>query len=190
MQAFRNHAMPRIVNLQSLQELKKIKLDGLQIRFVDAKGVSLGSLAQQVSIVLQGKDKPTYYPTVDNGDVVVVVNAAHIYLPKERWDTLTYWWHTGYPGGAREITAREMWEKDPCQIIARAVNGMLPKNVMRINRMSKLKIFPEGDHPFTDLPLVPLPIKERNKGGINYGWSLPDAFQPANPDRFNLRNKI
>nr|8A22_Ah Chain Ah, uL13m [Polytomella magna]8APN_Ah Chain Ah, uL13m [Polytomella magna]8APO_Ah Chain Ah, uL13m [Polytomella magna] len=186
MQPILNHTFPRNVQLRALKELKNIDLNGLRMRFVDAKGVGLGSLAMKVATILQGKDKPTYSPYRENGDVVVVVNAAHIYLSQDKWETMKYWWHTGYAGGARELTAKQMWEKDPCQIIVRAVNGMLPKNVTRIQRMEKLKVFAEDEHPFKDFPLTPLVIEQR-KG---FGWAPPEGFKPLNPERFDLRRRI
>ena len=100
-------------------------------RIVDAKGLVLGRLASHLSKLLQGKDKPTYDPSKDKGDVVVVVNAKDIELTGRKFDEKVYKWHTGYPGGLKQRTVREQWERDPTEILRKAVSGMLPKNTLR-----------------------------------------------------------
>lgn len=94
---------------------------------------------------------------------------------------------TGYPGGLKARTAREQWEQDPRKLLWNAVNGMLPKNKSREARLAKLKIFPEADHPFGDLPLVPYvpPVRALRDQGI--GWPLPRGFEPVNPERYRFR---
>lgn len=79
----------------------------------------------------QGKDKPTFCPNKDDGDVVVVVNAADVELTGRKWDQKLYRWHTGYPGGLKERTAKQMFAKKPDSILREAVLGMLPKNNLR-----------------------------------------------------------
>jgi large subunit ribosomal protein L13 len=79
----------------------------------------------------QGKDKPTFQPNQDDGDVVVVVNAGDIELTGRKWDQKLYRWHTGYPGGLKERTAKDMFARKPDSILREAVLGMLPKNNLR-----------------------------------------------------------
>lgn len=79
----------------------------------------------------QGKDKPTYRPNADDGDVVVVVNAGEVELTGRKWDQKLYRWHTGYPGGLKERTAKQMAAKKPDAVLRGAVLGMLPKNNLR-----------------------------------------------------------
>jgi len=104
-------------------------------------------------VVLQGKDKPTYTPCRDAGDVCVVTNAAKILFSGNKWDGKIYRWHTGYPGGLRQRTAKEVFARRPEDILWRAVNGMLPKNNLQQARLRKLLIFP-GEHNLTDLEMV------------------------------------
>lgn len=81
--------------LRQLNELRTINLEGLRFRFIDAKGQVVGRLAEQISIILQGKDKPTYNPRKERGDVVIVANAAHVHLTHDKWNSKLYRWHTG-----------------------------------------------------------------------------------------------
>ena len=114
---------------------------------VDATGQTLGRLASQVAHILRGKHKPLYTPHVDCGDFVVVINADKIEIAQSRADQKEYISHTGYPGGQRIKTYKQMMETHPERIIEIAVKGMLPKNSLgrRMNR--KLKIYTGGEHP-------------------------------------------
>lgn len=106
---------------------------------VDASGVTLGRLATEVSTMLSGKDKPTYTPHVDCGDYVIVINASKVNLTGKKLDDKMYYNHSGFPGGLRERTAREMVTKYPEEMIERAVKGMLPKG--RLGRVMGKKLF-------------------------------------------------
>ena len=114
---------------------------------VDATGQTLGRLASQVAHILRGKHKPLYTPHVDCGDFVVVINADKVQIAQSRADQKEYISHTGYPGGQRIKTYKQMMETHPERIIEIAVKGMLPKNSLgrRMNR--KLKIYTGGEHP-------------------------------------------
>lgn len=94
---------------------------------VDADGQALGRLASEVAKMLRGKHKPNYTPHVDCGDNVVVINASKIVLTGNKWTDKEYVRHTGYPGGQRSLTAKELYAKDPCRLVEKAVKGMLPK---------------------------------------------------------------
>lgn len=173
--------------VKHLNELKHINLDGLRFRLIDAKGQVVGRLAEQISQMLQGKDKPTYNPRKEQGDVVIVTNAAHVHLTHDKWNTKLYRWHTGHPGGLKARTAREQWERDPTQLLVHAINGMLPKNKSRAARLEKLKVFPEATHPYADLPLVPYVPRQRQLRDQQLGWPLPAGFAPVNPERYKFR---
>ena len=115
---------------------------------VDAEGKTLGRLATEIATVLRGKHKVTFTPHVDGGDFVVVVNASKVVLTGKKLDQKYYRYHTGYVGGLKEISYREMMEKKPEEVVAHAVSGMLPKNKLRARMMTRLRVFagPNHDH--------------------------------------------
>ncbi|KAJ3016235.1 54S ribosomal protein L23, mitochondrial [Thoreauomyces humboldtii] len=115
---------------------------------VDAKDKVLGKLAQRVSIALRGKYKPTFHPSVDTGDYVVVVNARHMALTGKKATQKKYWWHSGYPGGVTELTYDKFADEHPTGPMKKAVYGMLPKNNLRKAQMGRLFIFADTDHPY------------------------------------------
>lgn len=117
---------------------------------VDAKGQVLGRLASQLAPILRGKHKPTYAPNVDCGDYVVVLNAKDIVLTGNKWNNKLYRWHTGYPGGLKQRTAKELFARKPEAVLRKAVFGMLPRNRMRALQDKKLKIFLGEAHDFVD----------------------------------------
>lgn len=117
---------------------------------VDAQGKILGRLATQISGILIGKNKTNYSPNLDCGDYVVLVNAAGVEVSGRKRKQKLYRRHSGYPGGFREITFEKQMERDPKKIIRYAVSGMLPKNKLRDRRLSRLKIFVDGKHPYED----------------------------------------
>lgn len=114
---------------------------------IDAQEMVLGRLATGVANILRGKNKPTYTPSVDTGDFVVVVNAEKIALTGRKLADKVYYSHTGFPGGLKEITAGKLLEKKPEDLIKKAVKGMLPKNKLARHMLSKLKIYAGGEHP-------------------------------------------
>ncbi len=114
---------------------------------VDATGKTLGRLASEIAKILMGKHKPTYTPHVDGGDFVVVINAEKIHATGKKLNQKIYYRHTGYPGGLKETTLREMLQKKPEEVIRLAVRGMLPKNKLRDRRMKRLKVYAGPGHP-------------------------------------------
>jgi large subunit ribosomal protein L13 len=114
---------------------------------VDAKEKVLGRLATQVAMRLRGKHKPIFVPHADTGDFVVVVNADKVGLTGKKWDNKTYYRHTGYIGGLKEISAKKLREKRPEDIIRFSVRGMLPKNSLGRRQLRKLKVYAGPDHP-------------------------------------------
>ncbi len=113
---------------------------------VDADGQALGRLASEVAILLRGKHKPNYTPHVDCGDNVIIINAEKINLSGKKWDEKTYVRYTGYPGGQRSLTAKEMLKKDPRRVVEKAVKGMLPKNKLGAELFRNLKVYADENH--------------------------------------------
>ncbi|KAK9810050.1 hypothetical protein WJX72_004007 [[Myrmecia] bisecta] len=128
--------------------LRGVNTTGLRFRVIDAKEQVVGRLAAQIALILQGKDKPTYAPHKDEGDIVIVKNARHAELTGKKWDQKLYRWHTGYPGGLKQRTAKDQFQREPEDILRRAVYGMLPKNNLRKERARKLRLFPDEWHPY------------------------------------------
>ncbi len=114
---------------------------------IDADGRILGRLATQVANLLRGKNKPQYVDFMDTGDFVVVVNAEKIKVTGKKLDQKKYYSHTGYPGGIKEKTLRELMDKKPEEVIRKAVWGMLPKNKLNRAIHKKLKVYAGSDHP-------------------------------------------
>mmetsp|Transcript_27553 Transcript_27553/g.44079 ORF Transcript_27553/g.44079 Transcript_27553/m.44079 type:complete len:212 (+) Transcript_27553:261-896(+) len=169
--------------------IRNVATEGLRYRLVDARGEVLGRLAAKLSLLLMGKDKPTYEPYISNGDVVVVVNAAEVKLTGRKMEDKKYYRHTGYVGNLVTRTAKEMMEREPTFVLRKAVERMLPKNKLRDDMMRKFRTFPGEEHPFTDVVLVPFEMPPRilrKKKVPNV--ELPEGFQPMNPDGFE-RNK-
>jgi len=114
---------------------------------VDAENKVLGRLASEIANRLRGKHKPTFSAFIDNGDFVVVTNAEKIALTGNKLDDKKYYRHTGYMGGLKEATAKELLAKHPTDLIMHAVRGMLPRNKMGRAQLKKLKIYAGKNHP-------------------------------------------
>jgi len=114
---------------------------------VDASGKPLGRLASKVAQVLRGKAKPTFVPYLDNGDFVVIVNAASVGISGKKREMKTYWRYTGYPGGLRITKFKDALAKSPEFVIMHAVRGMLPHNRLGRRLIKKLKVYAGPEHP-------------------------------------------
>ena len=114
---------------------------------VDAKNAVLGRVASQVAAVLKGKHKPIYTPHVDTGDFVVIINAEKVQLTGNKREEKTYYHHTGYPGGLKSITADKLLQKNPEEVLTIAIKGMLPKNPLGRQMVTKLKVYAGAEHP-------------------------------------------
>eukprot|EP00879_Flechtneria_rotunda_P016929 GHRR01017723.1.p1 GENE.GHRR01017723.1~~GHRR01017723.1.p1 ORF type:complete len:256 (+),score=95.85 GHRR01017723.1:288-1055(+) len=167
--------------------LEQVDFTGLRMRLVDAESQVIGRLAAYLSVILQGKDKPVFAPNKDHGDICVVTNAEKAVFTGRKWEGKLYRWHTGYPGGLKEITAKELWRRDPTELIRKAVYGMLPKNNLREARMRKLRLFPGPEHPFKGVELIPWQMPPRKLQDKGLGWLLPDGFEPMNPEAYVKR---
>ena len=114
---------------------------------VNADGKRLGRLASEVATILQGKHKPIYTPHVDTGDYVVIINASKVVLTGNKWDQKLYQRHSGYIGGLKEMTYRQLIKRRPNLPVREAVRRMLPKNTLGHHMLRKLKIYSGPTHP-------------------------------------------
>ena len=114
---------------------------------IDLEGVTVGRAAAKIASVLRGKHKPSFTPHNDCGDFVVAINADKCVFTGNKLTAKTYYRHSGYPGGLRERTAAEMFEKVPESVITIAVKGMLPKTKLGRKILTKFKVYAGGDHP-------------------------------------------
>jgi large subunit ribosomal protein L13 len=113
---------------------------------VDAEGQTLGRLASKVAVMLRGKNKTNFTPHADCGDNVVVINAEKISLSGNKWEDKKYIHYTGYPGGQRSRSAREMMEKNPTAMVEKAIKGMLPKNRLGADLFRNLYVHAGSEH--------------------------------------------
>ena len=114
---------------------------------VDATNIPLGRLASKVAVILMGKNKPTYTPTLDCGDNVIVINAEKVALSGKKMTDRVYTRYTGYPGGQRFTTPEEILSKKPTELVRRAVKGMLPKTRLGADILNNLFIYAGPEHP-------------------------------------------
>ena len=124
---------------------------------VDAEGQTLGRLATRIATVLRGKHKPTYTPNLDVGDHVIVINADKIHVTGAKEVDKNYHDHSGFPGGLRSVPFARMMERQPTEIVERAVRGMLPKTKLGRSMISKLKVYAGPEHPHAAQQPKPLP---------------------------------
>lgn len=113
----------------------------------DAKDKVLGRLATRIADKLRGKDKADFTPHMDSGDFVIVINAEKVKLTGTKLDKKVYYKHTFRPGGLKTVTARDLLAKHPEDLVVNAVRGMLPKNRLGRQLLSKLKVYPKAEHP-------------------------------------------
>ena len=114
---------------------------------VDAKDETLGRLATRIARVLEGKNKPSWSPTLDSGDFVVVLNAEKIAVTSTKKETKLYMRHSGYPHGLKSESLGHLLERRPEEVIRRAVKGMLPRNRLGAQQLTKLKVYAGPEHP-------------------------------------------
>lgn len=113
---------------------------------IDAEGKVLGRLASEIAMILMGKNKPTYTPHIDTGDYVIVINAEKVKLTGKKLEKNTYIYHTGYPGGRREVAFKKLMQEHPERLVEHAVKGMLPKSSLGRNMMKKLRVYRGAEH--------------------------------------------
>ena len=116
-------------------------------RLIDATGQSLGRLARDVAVSLQGKDRPTYTPHVITGDHVVVVNMDKVRVTGDKLLQKTYYRHSGYVGNLKSFILRDMLESHPDRVLQLAVKGMLPRNKLGREMLKRLRVYTGDTHP-------------------------------------------
>ena len=116
---------------------------------VDAQGEILGRLSTKIAMIIRGKNKPDFTPNVDCGDNVIVINADKVKLTGNKFSEKQYVSYTGYPGGQRFISPKELMAKHPTRVIEKAVRGMLPKNRLGRKMIKKLFVYAGDKHPHT-----------------------------------------
>jgi len=114
---------------------------------IDAADKSLGRVAAQVANLLMGKHKPIYASHIDTGDYVVVINAAKVKVTGKKAEQKIYYRHSGYPGGLKSLSFREVFNREPARVVELAVKGMLPHNRLGRAMYKKLKVYPGNEHP-------------------------------------------
>ena len=130
---------------------------------VDATDIPLGRVASQVAAVLRGKNKPIYTPHVDTGDYVIVINSDKMVLTGNKLNNKKYFHHSGYPGGLKEVTYKDLMEKRSDFALEKAVKGMLPKNSLGKKMFGKLKVYKGSEHPHQ----AQQPVELKIRGGRN-----------------------
>lgn len=113
---------------------------------IDAAGKPLGRVATEAAKLLRGKHKPTFTPNIDTGDHVIILNCKDVVLTGRKLDQKIYRHHSGYIGGMKEATAREMMDKKPEEVMFLAVKGMLPKNSLGRQTIKKLRVYAGSEH--------------------------------------------
>ncbi len=128
---------------------------------VDATGHTLGRLASEIASVLRGKNKPIFTPHIDTGDYVIVINAEKVKVTGKKLDQKIYYHHSGYVGGMKETTLKEMLQKKPAYVMEHAVKGMLPKGPLGRQMLKKLHVYVGPEHKHAAQKPEVLEIKER-----------------------------
>ncbi|KZL16705.1 50S ribosomal protein L13 [Pseudovibrio axinellae] len=115
---------------------------------IDAEGVVVGRLAAFIANRLRGKHKPTYTPHIDDGDNVIIINADKVVLTGKKYQSKKYYWHTGYPGGIKERTARQLIEgRFPERVLEKAVQRMMPGGPLSRAQLRNLRVYASAEHP-------------------------------------------
>lgn len=130
---------------------------------VDASVLPLGRLSTVIAGLLTGKGKPIYARHIDVGDYVVVVNADKLVVTGKKMEDKKYYRHSGYPGGIKETSLRDLTEKDATKVIRHAVRGMLPVNKLRADRLARLKIYAGTDHQHSAQQPIELNLSKERK---------------------------
>jgi large subunit ribosomal protein L13 len=143
--------------------LPKVDLEKRKWHVVDADGAVLGRLAAKVADVLRGKDKPIFTPHLDAGDFVVVINAEKVRLTGKKESDKYFMSYSGWRGGEKYVSVAQVREKHPERLITHAVKGMLPKNRLGKVLLTKLKVYPGGQHPHEAQQPAPLALKSKQQ---------------------------
>ncbi|MGK2930303.1 MAG: 50S ribosomal protein L13 [Acidimicrobiales bacterium] len=134
---------------------------------IDAEGMVLGRLATEVARILRGKHKPTFAPNLDSGDHVIVVNADKVVLTSDKAGKKQVWRHSGFPGGIKSMTYRDALDRKPAEAVRRTIKGMLPKNRLGAQMLTKLKVYAGPTHPHSAQHPKQLEIDPRAKARVS-----------------------
>lgn len=134
---------------------------------IDAEGMVLGRLATEVARVLRGKHKPMFAPHLDCGDHVIVVNADKVVLTSGKAEKKTVWRHSGFPGGIKSMSYRDALDRKPAEAVRRTIKGMLPKNRLGAQMLTKLKVYAGPEHPHQAQQPKPLEIDSRARARVS-----------------------
>jgi len=130
---------------------------------IDAEGLVVGRLATLIANRLRGKHKATYTPHVDDGDNIIVINAEKVVFTGKKYSDKTYYWHTGYPGGIKERTARQIIEgRFPERVLEKAVERMVPRGPLGRRQMKNLRVYTGSNHPHEAQQPVALDVAKLN----------------------------
>ncbi|PID87316.1 50S ribosomal protein L13 [Candidatus Gracilibacteria bacterium] len=127
---------------------KQLKGNERKWYIIDAKGQTLGRLATKIAVILRGKNKVSFVPHLDNGDYVIVTNCDKFSVTGKKLADKMYYKHSGYLGGLKEMNLETLLEKKPTEALEKAISGMLPKNKLRKEMLSRLKLFTGDEHTF------------------------------------------
>lgn len=126
---------------------------------VDASELSVGRMATEVADILRGKHKPTFVPSQDTGDFVIIINAQDVVLSGNKWEQKTYHRHSGFQGGLKSRTAKKLHEDDSTAIVEKAISGMIPRARLKKKILSKLFIYSGNEHPHAGQQPEPISFK-------------------------------
>jgi large subunit ribosomal protein L13 len=136
----------------------------------DAKDVVVGRLASEIAMILRGKHKPTYTPTTDNGDFVIVINAKDVHLTGNKLDQEYHRWHTGHPGGLKERTMKQLITgAHPERVMEIAVQRMMPKTKLGVHQFKKLRVYAGSDHPHEAQQPTTIDFASKNAKNVKRG---------------------
>lgn len=134
---------------------------------IDAEGMVLGRLATEVARVLRGKHKPMFAPHLDCGDHVIIVNADKVVLTSDKAEKKKVWRHSGFPGGIKSMSYADALQRKPAEAVRRTIKGMLPKNRLGAQMLTKLKVYAGPDHPHQAQQPKPLEIDSRARARVS-----------------------
>jgi len=133
--------------MQTSYQTKEQSLASRNWRIIDVEGQVVGRVASKIAAALRGKDKATYTPNQDGGDYVVVINADKVRFTGRKFEDKRYYKHSGYVGGVSSESARHLMQRQPEEVLTRAVKGMLPRTHLGRQMLTKLKVYAGTDHP-------------------------------------------
>ena len=152
---------------------------------IDAEGKVLGKLATEIAVRLMGKHKPSYTPHVDGGDFVIVLNADKIAVTGNKLLDKKYYRHSGYPGGLKVRSLEEMLQKQPTEVIRKAVERMLPKNKLGSQMINRLRLFTGTEHTHTAQKPERIELEE-----VNFRGRKNSIFRNWKKKNFSSKSKI